>query len=95
MISKDDVTYIAALARFRLNEGEIDKFTKDLEHILDYINQLEKLDVTKVEPTSHVIPLTNVTRKDDIRPSLTPEEALSIAVEKTSGFFKVPKVIES
>ena len=69
MISEKDVKYVAELARIHLKDGEVDYLTKDLEKILHYINKLDTLDVTDVQPTSHVLPLKNVHRKDKIRPA--------------------------
>jgi aspartyl-tRNA(Asn)/glutamyl-tRNA(Gln) amidotransferase subunit C len=94
MISEKDVKYVAGLARIHLKDEEIIALTKDLEKILDYINKLNTLDVTKVQPTSHVLPLKNVHREDTVRPSLTQREALKISVEQQDGAFKVPKIIE-
>ncbi len=94
MISKDNVKYAADLARIHLRDEEIDHLTKDLEKIIQYINKLDALDVEKIQPTSHVLPLKNVSREDKIRPSLTQEEVLKFSIEKQDGAFKVPKVIE-
>ena len=94
MISEKDVKYVAELARIHLKDEEIDRLTKDLENILDYIKKLNTLDVAGIQPTSHVLPLKNVHRKDKVRPSLTQQEALKISVEQQEGAFKVPKVIE-
>lgn len=94
MISEKDVRYIASLSRIHLREEEIEKLTKDLESILTYVKKLEKLDITHVNPTSHVLPLKNVYREDTITPSLQQSEALRISVENFNGSFKVPKVIE-
>ena len=94
MISKDNVKYVADLARIHLREEEIEHLTTDLEKILQYINKLDTLDVGQIEPTSHVLPIKNVLREDKVRPSLTQEEVLKFSVEKKDGAFKVPKVIE-
>ena len=94
MISENDVRYIAGLARIHLEDEEVPPLTKDLEAILGYITKLEKLDVTDIEPTSHALPMKNVYREDEVKASLSHEEALKIAVEKENGAFKVPKVIE-
>ena len=94
MISMNDVKYVAGLARIHLKDDEVNHLTKDLENILDYINKLNTLDVTDVQPTSHVLPLKNVHRKDEVRPSLTQEETLKISVEQQDSAFKVPKVID-
>ncbi|MCK4882791.1 MAG: Asp-tRNA(Asn)/Glu-tRNA(Gln) amidotransferase subunit GatC [Candidatus Omnitrophica bacterium] len=94
MISEKDVQYVAGLARIHLKDEEANRLTKDLEKILDYINKLDTLDVTDVQPTSHVLPLKNVYREDTVRPSLTQQESLKISVDQHEGSFKVPKVIE-
>ncbi len=94
MPSKGDVLYIANLARINLTEEEVARFTKDLVDILGYIEKLKELDVSAVQPTSHVLPIKNVFRKDTVKPSLGQEKAIQIAIEKHEGFFKVPKVIE-
>ncbi len=92
-ITKEDVQYIASLSRIHLQGGEIERLTKNLEDILHYVHKLEKLDVRAVEPTSHVLPLKNVYREDEIRPSLTQAEVMKVAAAQHNGFFKVPKVI--
>ena len=94
MITKNDVIYIASLARIHLKEDEVEKLTHNLEDILHYIGKLEKLDVSNIEPTSHVLPLKNVYRSDTIKPSLSQPESLSISVSQHNGSFKVPQVIE-
>jgi len=94
MISEQDAKYIAGLARIHLKDEEIKPLTKNLEDILQYVHKLDKLDVSGVEPTSHVLAMHNVYREDVVKKSLTQEQVLSIAVEQKNGFFKVPKVIE-
>lgn len=94
MITPKDVKYIANLSRIHLRDEEVAELTKSLENILHHIAILEKLDVSKVEPTSHVLPLKNVFREDQVKPSLTQEEAMKFAIEKHHGAYKVPKVIE-
>jgi len=94
MISKKDVQYIAALARIHVPQDKLEGFTKNLGDIVKYVEQLQKLDVEGVKPTSHAVPVGNVLRPDTVKPSLTNQEALSIAVESGNGSFKVPLVIE-
>jgi len=94
MITEKDVQYVAGLARIHLREDEVNRLTKDLENILDYIHKLDTLDVSDIQPTSHVLPLKNVYRQDSVRPSLTQQEAMNFSVEQQDGSFKVPKVIE-
>ena len=77
-----------------LKDDEAENLSGDLESILEYIALLQELDTADVQPTSHVLALKNVYRKDEIKPSLTQEETLSIAIAKHNGSFKVPQVIE-
>jgi aspartyl-tRNA(Asn)/glutamyl-tRNA(Gln) amidotransferase subunit C len=93
-MTKDEVRYIASLARIHLEEKELEHLTKNLDDILGYIIKLQKLDVKNVQPTTHVLPINNVFRPDVVKPSLTQEEALSFAPAKHKGSFKVPQVIE-
>jgi len=93
-VSKEDVKYIAALARIDLPADQLEGFTKTLDGIVQYVEQLQKLDVSQVKPTSHAVPVGNVLRPDTIKTSLTNQEALRLAVEAKDGFFKVPLVIE-
>lgn len=93
-ISKKDVEHVAMLARLHLDEDEKDKYTQQLNSILDYMEKLNQLDTEKVEPTSHVLPIKNVLRKDEVKASLSNEEVLSNAPDKEDGCFKVPKIIE-
>ena len=94
MLKKDDIRYIAHLSRIYLQEKEVEGLIKDLESILHYIEKLKKLNVKDIEPTSHVLPLKNVFRKDTPKPSLTQKEAIKISVANARGSFKVPQVIE-
>ena len=94
MISKDDVKYIAALARMHVAEDRLEGLTKNLTDIVGYVEQLQKLDLKNVKPTSHAVPLTNALRKDIVKPSLSNAQALSIAPQAHDGCFKVPLVIE-
>jgi aspartyl-tRNA(Asn)/glutamyl-tRNA(Gln) amidotransferase subunit C len=92
-ITQDDVRYIASLSRISLREDETGRLTRNLEDILHYVRKLEEVDVSRIEPTSHVLPLKNVCRQDAVRPSLSKEDVLKMAVGQHKGFFKVPKVI--
>ena len=93
MISPEVVRHIAGLSRIYLQDSEISRLTQDLEKVLHYVEKLEKLNVARIDPTSHIVPLKNVFREDRVKPSLSQEQALSFAVEKHKGAFKVPKVI--
>ena len=89
-----DIKYVAHLARLHLNPEEEQKFGAQLGHILGYMTKLNELDVSQVEPTAHVIPLVNVVRSDQSRPSISHEEALRNAPAKANGLFVVPKIVE-
>ena len=93
-VSREDVKYIAALARIDVPEEKLEGFTKTLGDIVHYVEQLQKLDVDNVKPTSHAVPMGNVLRSDTVKTTLTHQQALSIAVEAKDGCFKVPLVIE-
>ncbi len=88
------IEHLARLARLDLNDAEKDRFASQLSGILAYVEQLRELDTAQVEPTAHVIPLENVMRDDDVRPSLPREEALCNAPDRTEQFYRVPKIIE-
>ncbi len=89
-----DVKYVAHLARLSLTPEEEKKIGDQLGHILSYIEKLKEVDVSGVEPTAHAFPLTNVTRPDEVRPSLSQEEALKNAPAQANGLFMVPQIIE-
>jgi aspartyl-tRNA(Asn)/glutamyl-tRNA(Gln) amidotransferase subunit C len=89
-----DVKYVAHLARIALTPDEEQKLGAQLGHILAYIEKLKELDVANVEPTAHAIPLANVTRHDELRPSLPHEEAMRNAPAQANGLFVVPKIVE-
>lgn len=93
-ISKEEVKYIANLARIGLTEEEVAHFQGQLEGILAYIDQLRKVDISKANATAHVLDLKNVYRPDEVRPSLPSEKILKSAPSREGNFFKVPKVIE-
>jgi len=89
-----DVKYVAHLARLALTPDEEKSLGAQLGSILGYIEKLRELDVSGVEPTAHAVPLVNVTRADEIRPSLPHEDALRNAPKQSGGLFVVPKVVE-
>ena len=92
-ISKDDVTYVANLARLALDDANIEVFSEQIGKILDHVDTLKQVDTTGVRPTSHAIFLNNAFREDEHRPEPGQEKALSNAPEKEDGHFIVPKVI--
>ena len=89
-----DIKYVAHLARLALTPEEEEKLGAQLGNILHYIEKLNQLDVSNVEPTSHAVPLVNVTREDAVRPSLPNEDALKNAPSKANGLFLVSKIVE-
>ena len=89
-----DIQYVAHLARLHLTPEEEKKLGAQLGGILGYIEKLKELDVTGVEPTAHAVPMVNVTRADEIRPSLAHEDALRNAPAQANGLFVVPKIVE-
>ena len=91
---KMDIEKVARLARLELSEEEKVTFGNQLEQILTYMEQLNRLDTTGVEPTSHAIPVHNVFREDEPRPSFSQEEVLGISPDQEDGHFKVPRIIE-
>ena len=91
---KMDIEKVAKLARLDLSEEEKATFGKQLEQILTYMEQLNRLDTAGVEPTSHAIPVHNAFREDETRPSCSQEEVLSISPDQENGHFRVPRIIE-
>jgi len=93
-ITKDQVEYVARLAYLELTEEEKETFTHQLDSILSYMEKLNELDTRDIEPTSHVLPIKNVFREDQVKPSLPLDKALANAPDPKNGFFRVPRVIE-
>lgn len=93
-ISKQDVEHVAELARLELSEEEKERFTGQLNEVLQYVNKLNELDTDDVEPTSHVFQLTNVMREDEVKPSLPIEKVMLNAPDEEDGQIKVPSVLE-
>jgi aspartyl-tRNA(Asn)/glutamyl-tRNA(Gln) amidotransferase subunit C len=89
-----DVKYVARLARLSLSPEEEQKIGEQLANILGYIEKLKEVDVSGVEPTAHAFPLVNVTRPDEVRPSISQEDALRNAPAQANGLFIVPKIVE-
>lgn len=89
-----DVKYVAHLARLSLSPEEEQKIGAQLGSVLGYIEKLKEVDVSQVEPTAHAFPLVNVTRADEVRPSLSNEAALRNAPAQANGLFFVPKIVE-
>lgn len=92
-ISKKDVEHVALLGRLELNEAEKEKYTEQLNAILEYAEALKKVDTTDVKPTAHVLPIHNVFREDKVGEHIANDRGLANAPAKEKGFFKVPKVL--
>jgi aspartyl-tRNA(Asn)/glutamyl-tRNA(Gln) amidotransferase subunit C len=92
-ITRETVLHVAGLARLSLSEAELESSVRQLNAILEYMEQLGTLDTRGVEPTEHVIPLETPFREDRVVPSLDPERSLQNAPERSGGFFKVPKIL--
>ncbi len=89
-----DVAHIARLARLELTDKEKELFGSQLNNILTHIEQLNRLDTSDIEPTSHVLEITNVLREDRLRPSQSQDEALSNAPDRSGDHYRVPRIIE-
>ena len=92
-ISSNEVKKVAQLARLELNESEIQKHAEQLENILGYIKQLEKIDTENIPCTTRAIEVVNVLRKDEKKDYENSEEILDLAPSRENKFFKVPKII--
>jgi len=93
MIDDRTVAHVARLSRLELSAEERERFRHQLGEILAYVRRIDALDLTGVPPTAHVRPMANVLRDDEVRASLTQEEALANAPEVHQGYFVVPPVI--
>jgi aspartyl-tRNA(Asn)/glutamyl-tRNA(Gln) amidotransferase subunit C len=89
-ISRDQVLHVAKLARLALSEEEVDRFSQQLNAILEAIGKVAELDLAGVPPTSHPLALVNVVAGDEPRPSLEREQALVNAPESEANAFRVP-----
>jgi aspartyl-tRNA(Asn)/glutamyl-tRNA(Gln) amidotransferase subunit C len=93
-IDKETVKYAANLARIELQQKELEKLSGQLHSILDFIDKLKKADIKNISPTSHILPLNNVLRDDELRKSLPLEKTLKNSPQREGNFFSVPKIIE-
>ncbi len=94
-LTADDVRAIADLARLELSEDDVARYQRQLSDILDYFQKLEELDTSHIDPTSSVLPLTNVMRADEARPALSVEDALANAPDSDGEQFRVRAVLDS
>ncbi|GGH73712.1 aspartyl/glutamyl-tRNA(Asn/Gln) amidotransferase subunit C [Compostibacillus humi] len=93
-ITIEQVKHVAHLARLALTDEEAEQLTKDLAAIIQYAEQLNELDTENIEPTTHVIDMKNVMRKDEPKEWITQEEALKNAPDHKDGLFRVPAILE-
>lgn len=92
-ITREELAHLARLARLALDEDEIDRFGPQLDVIIGAVSRISELDTADVPPTSHALPLTNVTRPDEVRPGLTQGEAVDAAPAAEGGRFRVPRIL--
>jgi len=88
------VRHVARLARLRINDAEAALFASQLSMVLKYVEQLNEADTNGVLPTAHTLPVSNVFREDEVRPSLSSDQALHNAPDRHDGFFRVPRVLD-
>ena len=93
-VTKKDLADVAVLSRLSIAEGETEKYLGQLDAFLQYVENLEGVDTENVQPTTYALPMQNVFREDEIKPSLEREAALSNAPLADDGYFKVPKILE-
>ncbi len=92
MISKEEVKHVAKLARLELTDEEVNKYSQQLGSILEYVEQMNEVDTTGIEPMPHAIPVYNVMREDVVKYEQTKEEMMANAPFEEDGFFRVPKI---
>src|SRR5262245_25897621 len=93
-ITLAEVEHVARLARLALDPEEKERMRAQLDAILGYVEQLRAVDTTGVAPTAHVLPLVNVMREDEIRPSYPADTMLANAPDAHDGQFRVPRILE-
>ena len=94
MITKEDLATVAHLSRLSIAKSEEDALMKDLNDIVAYVDKLSDLDTTDISPTTYALPMENVFREDEPRPSISREDALMNAPQAEENYFKVPRVLE-
>ena len=93
-INQQQVRKVAKLARLDLTDAQIDEFTGQLIAILGYVEKMEELDTSDVQPLAHCLAISNVFREDIVKESLGNEKAMANAPERNGEFFKVPKILD-
>lgn len=93
-LDKETIKHVAHLARIELQPNELERLSAELHEIIGFIDKLKCLNVEQVKPASHILPINNVLRDDQVHLSLSPQKALENAPGKKGNFFSVPKIIE-
>ncbi len=93
-LSREQVAHVAMLARIHLTDDELDTLAGQLDQIVGFVATVGEIGVDDVPPMSHPLPLTNVTRPDVVRPSLTSQDALAMAPESQAERFAVPRILD-
>ena len=94
-ITREQVAHLARLARLALDDAELDGLARELDHILDAVATVREVaDAADVPPTTHAVPVENVTRPDVVRPSLPRDAVLAGAPEAEDGRFRVPRILD-
>ena len=92
-ISSDDVSKVAKLARLDIPDDRLELYANQLEKILDYVSQLEKINTTNVPPTTRAVEVINVLREDVIEESIVRDDLLDLSPKREGEFYRVPKII--
>lgn len=93
-ISRDAVEHVARLAHIDLQPHEVEEFAVELSSVLDHMARLEEVDTTDIPPTSHVVPLENVMREDEVRPCWPVEAVLANAPHRSGDYFEVQAIFD-
>lgn len=92
-ISREEVEHVAHLARLHLGDTELQKMTAQLDTILSYVQKLEEIDTENLPPTTHAFSVSNAFREDEVRESLSQQDALSCSPQHSEEMFHVPRII--
>ena len=93
-IDQSQTKKVAQLSRLELSDAEVEEFTSQLSAILEYVEKMNELDTTGVQPLAHCLPISNVLREDSAKESLGTEKVLANAPQRDEEFFKVPKILD-
>lgn len=93
-ISVEDIKHITRLSKLHFNQDEVAYYLKDLNRIIEYVNKLSEIDLEDITPTAHILPISNVFRKDELKHSMEISEILKNAPDVQEDCFHVPQVVE-